>query len=188
MTDATSNPQSGLDWEDLCLDPHHYSLQQGKIEGREAGALAGFRDGQQLGQTKGLEFGLEVGFYQGAISALRHGREWNERIQHSIDKVQDAINDFPNPDQVFATTRQHTSNENSLSSWIHSSNNSSTLDNHDDHDSEEVAKLDILHKLQRIRARFKLLMVQLGKPHFSLQHALEPPSSQGQQSTDDDEW
>ena len=60
-------------------------------------------------------------------------------------------------------------------------------DDHD-HDSEDVAKLDILNKLQRIRARFKLLTVQLGKPHFSLQHALEPPSVSGHQSTDDDAW
>lgn len=190
MTDATSNPQSGLDWEDVCLDPHHHALQQGRMEGREAGALAGFRDGQKLGQIKGLEFGLEVGFYQGALIALRQ-REWNDRIQQSIDKVQDAINGFPCPDQVFAASNRskgNTANEDSMARWINNSSNSSKMDGDDDDDSEDIAKLDILNKLQRIRARFKLLTVQLGKPHFSLQQALEPQSLSGRQSTDEDAW
>lgn len=191
MADASSNPQSGVDWEDVCLDPHHHALQQGKMEGRKAGALAGFREGQALGQTKGLEFGLEIGFYQGVIAALRQKEEWNDRIQHSLDKLQDAINDFPCPDQVFAAANDETysSNENSRSGWMNKSSSHSTdRDRENDHDSEDVAKLDILNKVQRIRARFKLLTVQLGKPHFSLQHALEPPSLSGRQATEDNDW
>ncbi len=186
MTDTTSNPQSGFDWQDACLDPHHHSLQQGKAEGRDAGSLAGFKDGLALGQNKGLEFGLEIGFYQGVLEALRQ-KDWSDRILKTIDKVQEAMDDFPSVDQVFApsnssssSTSTTTNHATEMSSLVRSSN----LDNMDQNDSEDVIKLDILNKLQRIRARFKLLTVQLGKPQFSLRNSLQPQSVESSEIVD----
>jgi hypothetical protein len=177
MADTTSNPQSGVDWEDACLDPHHGSLEEGKAQGREAGALAGFREGQVLGENKGLEFGLEVGFYQGIVTALIESsteNEFSERVQKSIQKLQESIDAFPPPDEVFSNTRKSESSVMAMKA----STSSSTKDlgeegDPEENDSEDPSKFDILNKLQRIRARFKLLTVQLGKPQFSLRNALE---------------
>jgi len=124
-----------------------------------------------------LEFGLEVGFYQGIVEALRQN-DWNDRVRKSIDKVQEAIDDFPTVNQVFARA------ENDAMSRITMNVTNSVLDE-GDNDSEDITKLDILNKLQRIRARFKLLTVQLGKPHFSLQSTLEQKSVEHHESTDD---
>jgi len=185
MADLTSNPQSGFDWEDACLDPHHSSLQAGRTEGREAGALAGFREGRGLGQTKGLEFGLEVGFYQGVVKALR-GKHHNDRIQKNIEKLQEAIDDFPTPDELFEATKHHIS----MSEMRSQNPVTGHPDEHDD--SENPSKFDILNKLQRIRARFKLLTVQLGKPKFSLKNVLEDSlrrgTEPGKETPDDDAW
>lgn len=174
---SASNPHSTFDWEDACLDRHNGSLQEGMAEGREAGALAGFRDGQTLGQNKGLEFGLEVGFYKGVVKALKGSdQEFNDRIQKSIQKLEEAIGDFPPPDQVFSF---------SVMKMTEAFSNSQNADEGND-DSEDPSRFDILNKMQRIRARFKLLTVQLGKPQFSLRSALEDSSDgTGKQSSDD---
>lgn len=175
MTDTTSNPQTGFDWEDVCLDPHNGSLEQGKAQGREAGALAGFQDGRTLGQNKGLEFGLEVGFYHGVVSALVEESDngFGERVRKSIHKLQEAIDAFPSPDEVFSNARDDSTMKAALETSTSSSSKNVAGGDLQEHDSEDPSKFDIIKKLQRIRARFKLLVVQLGKPQFSLRNSLE---------------
>ena len=164
--DTTSNPQSGFDWEDACLDPHHDSLEQGRSQGREAGGLAGFREGEALGRTKGLEFGLEVGFYRGIVSVLLSRQpSHTQRIQNSIEKLRKAIDDFPSPDELFL--RVGTANSSLL--------DAAAVTNTTDDDSETLSRFDVLNRLQRIRAYYKLVAVQVGKPQFSLRNALERP-------------
>jgi hypothetical protein len=174
MRDISSNPQIGLDWEDVCLDPHHDSLQQGRALGREAAAVAGFRDGEALGRIKGVEFGLEIGFYRGIVKVLCQDAH-TERIQNSLDKLRHALDDFPSPDELFLES------------------DSTVLDamkfNAMDDDSEAPSRFDILSKMQRIRAYYKLLTVQVGKPLLSLRNVLERSMSKTEGfETGDNGW
>jgi hypothetical protein len=163
MSDITSNPQCGFDWADACLNPYNASLEQGRAKGREAGALAGFREGEALGRAKGLEFGLEVGFYRGIVNVLSSSQAtYSLRIQNSIEKLRKAIDEFPSPDELF---RMRGANSTLMDARTYSSGD----------DSETPAKFDILNKMQRIRAYYKLVAVQVGKPQFSLRNALECP-------------
>jgi len=180
MADTTSNPQNGFDWEDACLDPHHASLHEGKAEGREAGAIAGFQEGQNLGHGKGLEFGMEVGFYQGVVKSLQEsGRDFNERTRKSIQKLQEAIDRFPLPDEVFSQTR---STEGSVLELGDAPGQDGTAQEEANDSEGYPSRFDIINRLQGIRARFKLLAAQLGKPQFSLRSALEDPSADNKES------
>jgi len=177
MVDTTSNPQSGgFDWEDACLDPHHTSLELGRLEGREAGGQAGFLDGQTLGQSKGLEFGLEIGFYRGIVTVLLLNPKppHTQRIQNSITKLQKALDEFPSPDKLFQDV-----NNSASSLQQHHHHLQPDIIGNDDHDDEEVSssRIDILNKMQKIRAYYKLVMVQMGKPQLSLKSSLERPTT-----------
>jgi hypothetical protein len=176
MNDRCNPQQSSLDdWDDLCLDPHHSSFEAGQMEGRAAGELAGFRDGQALGQTKGLEFGMEIGFIRGVLQALEEEEEEEEesirnknsdRVRKSMQGLRQALADFPTPDQMLEQQA-------ALQMTPHAHNDNNSNDHLDDsEDPSSNTKLDILAKLQRIRARFKLLMVQLGMPQFSLKQVM----------------
>jgi hypothetical protein len=166
------------DWDNLCFNPHDAALAQGEKEGEAAGSLAGFNEGRGLGRTKGVEFGMELGFVRGVIKEISNLEDRGEKIQHSLKELTRALDDFPSPDQMFEQVHQ------SMEEIIHN-----------DHDSEEPVnrdeKLNIQHKMQRIRARFKLLMVQLGQPHFSLKQVMDEANSTGRnesQVTGDNEW
>jgi hypothetical protein len=172
MTSASA--KDDFDWDDVGFDPHRDSLEEGRATGRSAGELAGFRDGQQLGHTKGIEFGMELGFIQGFVSALNNKTEQDqqhqqqqttsERVKRSLSELQKALDDFPSPDAMFAHSEMMLSASNS---------NHGDGDGDGDGDSEgAVTKLDILAKMQRVRARFKLLTVQLGMGTVSLKQVL----------------
>lgn len=148
-------------WDALCFDPHQSSLEEGKAKGREAGELAGFRDGQALGRTKGIEFGMELGFIWGFLSVLP--KPTNERVERSMKELKRALDDFPGLDAMFEQSLQ-------LQNLKTSSGNKD--------DSEDPTKLDVLGMMQRIRARYKLLTVQLGIPNYSLKQVMDEASSQ----------
>lgn len=193
------NPQTtDLDWEDACLDLHQTALEEGKVEGREAGMQAGFRDGRELGQSKGLEFGIEIGFYEGILKDLQERLQatttpaenqndndtvpnqivFTDRIRKNLRQLELAIEDFPSSDELFAPS-------NNTSSAIAGFRTETTEDFQETQEGDSERRIDVLHKLQRIRARFKLLMVQLGHPQFSLKQVLEDPRSVSGTSSDD---
>jgi hypothetical protein len=165
------------DWDELCFNPHDGAMAQGETEGQAAGSLAGFNEGRGLGRTKGVEFGMELGFVRGVIKEISNLEDRGEKIQHSLEQLTRALDDFPSPDQMFEQVHQ------------------SMEEIHDHDDSEEPVntdeRLNIQHKMQRIRARFKLLMVQLGQPHFSLKQVMDEANAAGTneaQVTGDNEW
>lgn len=204
-------------WQDFCLDPHHTSLEEGKIQGRQAGEISGFRDGQAFGQSKGLEYGLEIGFYQGILTSLQLQYQQQQQISTSpigtaspettlefkprtlkcMESLQAAMDDFPLPDQLFETTIATPDDEHgheNIHSTLSSSNNDSVPEIPivgDEPLSLSNSKLDILHLMQRIRARFKLLMVQLGRPQYTFRHVMEQCQPQQQNDASvggDSEW
>lgn len=149
-----------MDWDDVCWNPHESSFRQGQEEGFEAGNLAGYRDGQALGRTKGLEFGMELGFIRGFIDALEHEEDIRktDRTQRSLEQLRKVLEDESlRPDEIFRQQQLDAA--------------SKQQDPHDD--SETVSKLDVIARMQRIRARFKVLTVQLGIPKFTLKEVMD---------------
>ena len=145
-------------WDDIFLNPHESHMELGRQDGREAGLHAGFKDGHALGRTKGIEFGMELGFIRGFLNTIEHGEmESNQdaarvqRIQKGVEGLRRAIDDFPAPDTVFASAMNS---------------------KHRPGDNTEANAMDIMGALQRIRAKFKVLTVQLKIPHYSLKQVL----------------
>jgi hypothetical protein len=146
-------------WDDICLNPHESDMDLGRQEGRQAGLQAGFQDGYALGRTKGIEFGMELGFIRGFLNTIEHSK-WEsslveparvvERIQKGVSDLRRAIDDFPSPDTMFASTMNHK----------------------DSKDDSEANATDIMGALQRIRAKFKVLTLQLKIPHYSLKQIM----------------
>ena len=165
------------DWDNLCFEPHDAALAHGEKEGQAAGSLAGYNEGRGLGRTKGVEFGMELGFVRGVIKEVFNLEDRGEKIQHSLEELTRALDDFPSPNQMFEQVQQ------SMEERNHGSDSEERVDKDE--------KLNIQHKMQRIRARFKLLMVQLGQPHFSLKQVMDEANATGRnqsQGTGDNEW
>eukprot|EP00567_Pseudictyota_dubia_P013354 CAMPEP_0197444246 /NCGR_PEP_ID=MMETSP1175-20131217/9779_1 /TAXON_ID=1003142 /ORGANISM="Triceratium dubium, Strain CCMP147" /LENGTH=178 /DNA_ID=CAMNT_0042975005 /DNA_START=164 /DNA_END=700 /DNA_ORIENTATION=+ len=135
----------GVDFEDLCLDPYKESLERGRDEGREAGLRAGFTDGRSLGRTKGLEFGVELGYMRGVAVALLESSQFSDaETRGKSDKIQKTLRELVDAIDAFPSPDEMFSRTNGFE------------------------KLDVAGMLQRIRAKFKLLTVQLKLPQLSL--------------------
>ena len=85
-------------------------------------------------------------------------------MQKSIDSLRKALDDFPSPAAVFPPNRgggggREDDNADEFSTSLKA--------------EEGAGEDDVAGKMQRIRARFKLLMVQLGLPHFSLKRVMD---------------
>jgi hypothetical protein len=167
-----------MGWDDVCWNPHDSSFRQGQAEGFEAGNLAGYRDGQALGRTKGLEFGMELGFIRGFLNSLEHEESsihTTDRIQRSLEKLRKVLEDESlQPDEIFRQQQLGRNQEQDLQD-----------------DSEDASKLDVLAKMLRVRARFKVLTVQLGIPKFSLKQIMDEAANSStivQEPMVDREW
>ncbi|KAL3927756.1 MAG: hypothetical protein SGBAC_012951 [Bacillariaceae sp.] len=157
-----------MDWDDLCWNPHQESAQQGEISGSQAGRLAGFKDGKAMGQVKGFELGMEIGFIRGFLEALEQDStlEKNERIQRSIDQLHKVLKEESlQPDAIFQEN-------NKLSAKAEAGPLSQSQDSEQEPVTDS-SKVDVESKLQRIRARFKVLIVQLKLPQSSLKDCMD---------------
>lgn len=149
-------------WDEICVNPHQSQVEEGRQEGREAGLKAGYVDGYKIGRTKGIEFGMELGFIRGFLNTVEANLETspdddaerNERLRKRVDALREAIDDdFPDPGTLFANAQ--------TKGVAHD-------DNNDSEDSTVPDVTDIMGAMQRMRAKFKVLTVQLKLPHFSL--------------------
>lgn len=161
-------------WDNICVNPHQLAFDIGRQRGREDGLVAGYSVGYRIGRTKALDYGTEIGFVRGVVLALEQDDHDNaegstERLQKLLAGVRAALDDFPGPEESFRgqSTKQQGADDHS---------------NHEiDDDSEtapENSSLDVAGKMQRIRARFKLLTVRLGCPHFSLKQVMDDAASE----------
>ncbi len=140
-------------------------VASGRAEGREAGLQEGFREGRLLGQTTGVEYGMEIGFAAGLLEAVRQAiaegqlpEKSIERITKSANDLEKAIDDFPSSQE---SIRERLFQSKSIKN-DDDENGDEQSQRH--HDKEE----DVRAKLQRIRARCKVLAAKLGIPHHSL--------------------
>jgi hypothetical protein len=161
---AAENHQA---WEDLCLDPHAAALEEGRQLGRRDALQSGFNDGYQLGRTTAIEYGMELGYIRGVVSVIQEeglAETTDERTRRSLVALVKAIDEFPGPDEIFRKVSKpvETTEEEELQ--------------RDDDDSEQPAdrsNLDVAAKMQRIRARFKLLTTRLDIRDVSLKHIMD---------------
>jgi len=145
-------------------------VDSGRAEGREAGLKEGFKEGRLLGQKTGVEYGMEVGFASGLLETIREammeGRipeKSLERIAKSANDLEKAINDFPSSEESIRNLFRSKS--------IHNNENENENDDEQWRRNNEEEE-DIRAKLQRIRARCKVLAAKLGIPHHSLKTIL----------------
>jgi hypothetical protein len=124
-----------------------------------------------------LSYGIEVGFVRGVLSLLQRDLQLMvtdedklERIKKSLLSLQAALDDFPTPDDVLISATPQVREEKTTPDA------SLPID----YKGKKVQRsnkidetLDILNKMQRIRARFKLLTVQLQVPSLSLKHVFD---------------
>ena len=186
-----------LNFEDLCLDPFQANFDDGHREGSEAGLLAGYNEGRKLGQQKAVEVGIELGYMKGVAEAIIRqsivtpnaaalgvevlGADDDagaalrkiEKIKKSADELLSMIDAFPSPDEIFQQAIDDGSEEKQLS---HDEGDDSNAE--ENGDSEQIkgqsgGPVDISGRMQRIRAKFKLLCVQLKMPEISLSRVME---------------
>lgn len=183
------------DWEDLCLDPYQADRDEGERLGKEAGLEAGFQDGYDLGAITATDYGMELGFIKGVCKACVRKKGLEDRIIKSVQELERALDDFPGPSQVFRD-RQAVEDEGVLHEHEDDGEPHAHVHAHsedDEHnDSEQPvnrnSSADVVHKMQRIKARFKLLTVQLGIPHFSLKQVMDEAASTGTTVADTSDW
>lgn len=156
-------------WDDLAVNPHAAALAAGRRLGVADGRAAGFGQGYATGLVSATDLGLELGFVRGVVDGLQQQQQQlavliheDERVQKSIDSLRKALDDFPSPAAVFPPNRgggREDDNADEFSTSLKA--------------EEGVGEDDVAGKMQRIRARFKLLIVQLGLPHFSLKRVMD---------------
>ena len=188
-----------LDFEDLCLDPFKVNFDDGCREGREAGLNAGYNEGRKLGQQKAIEVGIELGYMRGVAEAIRQsivtpnlsnsvspgdknldakdGTDATlrkmEKIGKSTDELLSMIDAFPSPDEIFQQATDDVSGEKHLS---HDDGEDSSAKRSGDSEQSKAqggGPVDISGRMQRIRAKFKLLCVQLKMPEIGLSRVME---------------
>jgi len=178
------------------IDPYESSFKKGEDDGREAALKAGYDDGYQLGKLKALEIGIELGYMssictlalqsmnddllsgEGGLeegvsnypsrntSRIHHGDNDNnmndkERKRKRIIDLLDAIEAFPKPDTIFHDSNQKFNEK---------------LEREGTYVEDQFsngAHADVASLLQRLRAKFKTILVQLGLSHLRLKSVMD---------------
>jgi hypothetical protein len=165
--DETTNPT----WDDIAVDPFAGPYRQGQENGRIAGHEVGFREGYALGRTTALNYGLELGYIQGMLQELRccvsgqatdgevaTNKSGMDRIQRSMDNLMVALDEFPPTAAEMRSTSNGSTDRNTSAGILEGLPQDHKLD---DIETPEGDAMDVEAKMQRIRARFKLLCVQI---------------------------
>jgi hypothetical protein len=170
-------------WDDLCINPHQAALDEGRELGRRDGRSAGLHEGYNLGQVTAVDHGMELGFVQGVLEVIEDNldsmdlwssssNEKKERILNTIRLLGNALDEFPGPDEIFRDDVV-TGNPAIIMQDRTNVDDTEKLPQEGDNDDETSSSADVAGKMQRIRARFKLLTVQLGHPNLSLKSVMD---------------
>jgi hypothetical protein len=183
------HPSWNQAWDDICVNPHQAALEEGQRQGHADGQRAGYQEGHRLGSITALEYGVELGFVQGVLQELvRHipdvskdGHSWfaaekRDKIVKSMTVLQTCLDEFPDSDAVFQRSNIGAAHTQHLDA---SDNQEDQESNDTSAASSTTTSLDVAAKMQSIRARFKLLMVQLGLAQLSLSQIMNVASTIG---------
>uniref|UniRef100_A0A7S2NYI5 Essential protein Yae1 N-terminal domain-containing protein n=1 Tax=Leptocylindrus danicus TaxID=163516 RepID=A0A7S2NYI5_9STRA len=167
------------DFLDSALDPYQHCADAGRRDGEAAGLARGFTEGRNLGMKKSWEFRFELGYYAGFVEFVAteqgmdakkagckfeehvtsSGSTKEERLERNINGILHAIEEFPTSDDL-----QRASN---------------------DEEDDDSHQLDLPIQIQRIRAKFKLLLIQLGlPPTFSLANILNKQENKNSETSE----
>lgn len=180
ITPSIDTFSTAVDWDnslfDDVIDPFQQIAISERAQGQEAGRRAGYLDGRDIGRTKGWEIGLELGYIHAFSNNFIDGcrkREQNTKEQtdtnqeerstsadrgnHRLDRcltvsreLIDLVNCFPDPDELLAQ-RTDIAEIDAIE-----------LSGRDDSKiAPDTSRVDVTSSLQRIRAKFKLLLVLL---------------------------
>ena len=173
-------------WDNVAFDPHTVALAQGRHHGRRAGRAAGFRQGYATGRTTALEYSVELGFMRSFVTTYQQcssgccfvdirdddKKDDNDQDHHhrrrlqqqSMQQLMTALDAFPTPAQVFRNVHDNNNNDCNAKGDVDQEENPNVKK-----DDGKDPVTDVAAQMQRIRARFKLLLVQWGMPHVSLE-------------------
>lgn len=149
------------------------AYQEGYRQGFDHGALHGTFEGRELGRDKGFELWEEVAFYQGMAEVWRECLEQADAAGHSSRKQSKQIQHLAGLEKLisfFPVT--NTSSDPSLDLSQPTNDEIVAVDADADDDAEEadagnddeLAKLDMLTLLEKIRAKYRLTCSVLGIP------------------------
>ncbi|CDR98996.1 uncharacterized protein SPSC_00695 [Sporisorium scitamineum] len=153
------------------------AYQEGYQQGFDHGALHGTFEGRELGRDKGFELWDEVGFYGGMAEVWRECLEQADTAGHSSRKQSKQIQHLAGLERLISFfPMTNTSSDPSLElGQSGSAGDDSTdvdMDAEADADADmdansddaELAKLDMLTLLEKIRAKYRLTCSVLGVP------------------------
>lgn len=166
VIDDTEDP-----WDALCVDPHGQFIEQGRREGAAAGRRKGYDTGYSLGRTTAIDVGLELGFIEGFVALIVGDNEAVavdicDRARRTAQELMQLVENFPGVDEVFQEQERERQRQASHQQDDDAVNG----------DSEQIPPSGVRNvrtEIQRIRAKFKQLTVQLGCSDCSLKHIMD---------------
>lgn len=185
---TTANNNAADDWDEISVNPHKSSIDQGRKEGRTHGRDSGYNEGYTVGVTTALNHGLELGFIDAILQSIRTNDRAAKRWSKSILAIETLIQSFLVMDETKLIRREDDDNEKAKDN--ETSNVSNNEDNKQANEDEKSIKnddddVDAVKTLRLIQTRFKLLMVQIGLPHFSLTSIMTAADPQQNSSGND---
>ena len=180
---------SSQDFFDNIIDPYEANFQKGKEDGRHAALQAGYNDGYQLGKLKSLEIGVELGYMSSVCTMILQNLEEQETVsvdnrsqvnnstrieeksdekvgvKHKTTNVEEsilerkrkrlldllkAIEKFPKPETIF---KRHGNDLEKVAHLYSPRTNQNDSNNN-------LCETDIVSTIQRLRAKFKAILVQ----------------------------
>ena len=186
--DTKPNPDTystAVNWDDVLfesvIDPFEQIAASERGNGQAAGRRSGFVEGRDIGRSKGWEIGLELGYIHGFASNLLVLHQPNaeqvndesemtgDRSNQRLDRCRtlsheliELVNLFPNPDELLEA---HTGIADDMISARNNGIDATFRDDMGPIDDKSVEKdtphKDVITSLQRVRAKFKLLLVLL---------------------------
>lgn len=173
--------QESIDLIDFDIDAinnvEETAYQEGYQQGFDHGALHGTFEGRELGRVKGFELWDEVGFYRGMAEVWRECLEQADAAGHSSRKQSKQIQHLAGLERLisfFPMTNTSTDPSVELGQAAAVTEDDAAADAVDldaedagadaNNDDVELAKLDMLTLLEKIRAKYRLTCSVLGVP------------------------
>lgn len=144
------------------------AYQEGYQQGFDHGALHGTFEGRELGREKGFELWEEVGFYRGMAEVWRLCLEQADAAGHSSRKQSKQIQHLAGLEKLisfFPTTNTSSDPSIDLSQPMDLDAEAGEADAEEEpSNDDDLAKLDMLTLLEKIRAKYRLTCSVLGVP------------------------
>ena len=160
------------EWDDIALlDPYHESMENGRSEGMSRGHEAGYRDGFALGRMKALEIGVELGYMESIAKEILEFIRNNSNNDISNEEIK------TEPGFQSSLLKNKSRMEKIQKGFIGLQTMIDEFPSPDDIFEElQTTKIDVSERMQRIRAKFKLLTVQMKEPHLTLKSVMDEAS------------